>query len=619
MVSSNLVSDSHCLAWGTNITIGSNIELFPTELNAEYYQDVDCTTSERLFRGQSPCPSSGLLALHHILSQGGWISHSPSDVDVRDSLMVKTIHSRPATVAHADSWTYAAHHATAMVQDALRNIHFEALWWLEGVTPLRSPYPLHLLWAESVRMEVDTKAPIVRVHCHEQTEAFSDPLANISIKFPRLEEGLSSWQPKPPGGMADDPEPQSGHYYKMDTFDLTDHITRHIYDRGLTNSTSLPLNRTEFFSEARRILVIPTDIWNNTASSLGLVILLDGDGDPEKPAPFNAVACSVDARWAKAKSVMRPLPNLQAQHDYVLGRNRVPVSVELAEEKERWLGRLGLIPIDPPDDGLWDMVRLHESWYHLWSPVLPGDILPAPDPFFRGGVGQSSLERILELVYRSDTLDYHGEQRTVFANILSIMFADGLSRAGLALNVNTSRITADATYEDRGGGQFTDAQARSLICYGDPKQSFPKPAAFDGHNTTQVTLRAIYTGYNLSVQNSWFSWLCVVLLLAHAAMAFLHTAWVVLHGRTGSAWDSILELVALAQSSEPPAKPILANTSAGVRSLRTSGLVAWVENSQRRPEGAKKGEGRLRLVLDDNDTQGTRDPELKVKEDRFYN
>jgi hypothetical protein len=83
------------------------------------------------------------------------------------------------------------------------------------------------------------------------------------------------------------------------------HVRSHVTSRGisttegLTNTTSLPLNRTEFFAEARRILVIPTDIWNNTASSLGLVILLDGNGDPEKPAPFNAVACSVDARWAK--------------------------------------------------------------------------------------------------------------------------------------------------------------------------------------------------------------------------------------------------------------------------------------------------------------------------------
>jgi hypothetical protein len=142
---SNYSQNSHNLALETDINQGSSIDLFPTELNAEYYQDVDCTTPERLFRGQSPCPSSGLLALHHILSQGGWVSHSPSDVDVRDALMVKTIHSRTATVAHADSWTYAAHHTTAMVQDALRNIHHGALWWLEGVNPLRSPCPLRLL------------------------------------------------------------------------------------------------------------------------------------------------------------------------------------------------------------------------------------------------------------------------------------------------------------------------------------------------------------------------------------------------------------------------------------------------------------------------------------------
>lgn len=598
---------------------GSDAQLWPTNLDAEYYQDVDCTSAESRFRGRSPCPSSGFYAFHHLFSSGGWVSHSPSDVDLRDVLMIKTIHSRPAADPFTDSWAYVAHHATATAQDAMRHLHYDAVWWLQGRSPLKPPFPLHLLWADSVRMEVETKAPIVRVHCHEQTEAFSDPLENIMIKFPRLEESSSAWKPKPPEGVEEDPEPLSGYFFKTDTFDLTDDITQHLYNRGLTNSSSLPLNRTEFLADERRIIVIPKDIWNNTASSLGLVILLNGDGDHDKVAPFNAMACSVDARWARAKSVMTPLPNLQANHDFAMGRSRVSASIELEDDGDyNMIDRLGLLPIDPPDDASWSTIRLHESWFSLLSPALPDNVLPVPDPFFRGGAGQTTLERILELVYRSDDIDYFGHQRTVFANILSILVADGVARSGSLINVNTSQIVSDATYENSDWATgFTENQARALVRYGDPKESFPKPSAFDGFNTTKITMKAIYTGYNMSVWNSTFNWFCIVLLLIHAAMALAHTAWVLWYGRTGSAWDSMLELVTLAQNSEPPSKGMLANTSAGVQSLKTSGLVAWVENSQCKPEGVAEGDGQLRLVL--NDTLSTRDPGLKPIEDQLYN
>lgn len=67
-------------------------------------------------------------------------------------------------------------------------------------------------------------------------------------------------------------------------------------------------------------------------------------------------------------------------------------------------------------------------------------------------------------------------------------------------------------------------------------------------------MRAFYTGYVLS-STGWFSWLCIVFLLTHAAMALAYSSWVLFFRiPTSNAWDIIPDLIALAKKSKPPAK-----------------------------------------------------------------
>jgi hypothetical protein len=534
-------------------------------------------------------------------------------VATQDFLLRKTIYSRPPSKRSIDSWSYTAHQPTAIIQDALRDLHRGALDWLHETHPNDPPYPIHLQWAESVRVEAETKAPLVRVSCVEQTEAFNTSLGDLMVAFPRLEEHRRGVFGNPDENSVQ--VPGTDLYYNRDLYNLTERVPEYLFRRGLTNSSTFPLNITEIFADFRRVLIIPQEIWNETASSLGLLVLLDGKGDPEKPAPLNALACSIDARWARAKSIMTTSPHRQTAHDYTSGRSKVLVNIELESHVMENL-EFVIWPFDPPKDGTLEMVRLHESWYELLSPFVPDNIRP-PGSLFRGGKGQSAVERLLDVTYFSDALDFKGDQRRVFENILSVVFADGISRSGSLLNIGNSMLTQEA-FRATTRPELTEAQARTMVRHGEAVPTFSKPSLLRDHETTQVTMRTMYVGYVLSASTSPFNWFCIALLLVHALLALAHTIWIIFFDRhTSNAWDSIPELVALAQKSEPPAKPILANTSAGTRSFRISRLNMWVEAEHEVVNGGKGPQGPLRMVLHEG-VRG-RQTSVRPENDTLYN
>lgn len=572
------------------------------------------------FDGTDPCPSVGLFPLHHVLSTGGWPVHDQIDFELRERGSVRVFHSRSSDLPYMNPWVYTAHHATASMQDALRNLHYRAMLWLNSRMPTQRPFPLHLTWAESATMEVETRAPAVRVHCNETTHSFSsDPLGRLTVKFPRLEEGTSnSWRRKPPEGLDTelDSEPGADHYFVTDEFDLTEYLPRYLLDRGLTTTATLPLNETELFDQDRRIIVIPKDIWNDTASSLGLVILMAGDDVPSEAVHFNALACSVDARWVNATSVMKLLPEKQPEHDYGRGGSRVPVSVELPGGETGVLGGIGLITTDLPH-GSWSSIRLHESWYNLFSPPVPDDIFPTRDMLAGPRLKQTSLEKLLDLVYVNGDFSHTGPERQKISAVLAALFVDGVARTGLHLNRQTSQITRVSIFGDKELFDFTEDQARSLVRQGGPRETFSRPIDFNGHGVTEVRMTVSYMGYNMSTSNGWFTLVSMALLSIHAAIVLAHCGLALWKGDSGSPWDTIVELLALAHGSTPPGKEILANTSSGVQSFQTFKLVAWIENSGEAPEGEDRGEGRLQLML--SGQPAVRDPASKPEIDKLYN
>lgn len=179
----------------------------------------------------------------------------PTDVVIQDPFVSKTLHNRPGPRPDIDSWAYTANQATTTIQDAMRELHHGAMNWLEQYKPSEVP----LSWAESVRLEVKTKAPAVRVHCKLQAAAFMSS-KDLMIEFPRLEEHRRAWLMYPDEDSIPLMNTEPRLYYHGDKFNLTDRLPQYLFDRGITSSSSLPLNVTEIFADLRRVLIIPQDI-----------------------------------------------------------------------------------------------------------------------------------------------------------------------------------------------------------------------------------------------------------------------------------------------------------------------------------------------------------------------
>ncbi|KAM5352797.1 hypothetical protein ACJ41O_005519 [Fusarium nematophilum] len=558
---------------------GSDAELWPTTLNASYYS-VDCS-DKNLQLTDSRCPGSGFLPLYKHFTTF-WNYHDTGySVELSDKWMRKEMYARPALIADANTWAYTAHAATATMQDAVRGLHYEALRYLSANQPGIPPFPAHLVWADPMRFEVETKVPAARVFCQPQGMMDLES-GNMTVKFPNLDGFDDYWDGKPAAEERDVLDAPVS-----DEVDVLESVQRHLSARGILDSKSSLSD--SIFDDERSILTVPIDLWNTSRSSLGVVILLGitwNRTDTAKTRPSNVMACSVDARWAKANTVMEMTMNTQLPHEFHLGSVRNLVKTEL-----EWQPLIGYGRAKPPKNASMEVIRMSPDWYDVLAPVLPEerpDDLPWLPPF---GAKQTTIEALMKGIYVPS-----GVRQAEFENLIATTLVDGLSRCGLEPNTNGSRLLEAWPFGDWSVNNET--LARTLVRKGDPVESFPRPSILK--SSTRLEMKAIFTGYVMAA-TGWFDYLSIAGLCIHALIAVVHTVLVVLTGRTSGAWDSILELVCLTQRSPPPPEPLLANTSAGVRSFKTVRLVASVDAPMDGPSYVKGdgstavGELRMRL------------------------
>lgn len=201
-------------------------------------------------------------------------------------------------------------------------------------------------------------------------------------------------------------------------------------------------------------------------------------------------------------------------------------------------------------DGM-DSIAVDEDWLSMLTPPTGQRQIGYP------GWLPTTIESVLHSAHLVDDLSGNGTRtptdiwhdethtrRRLLESIIASMFNDGLARVGIE---------------------------KAFDQQGTPLHWTPLPLSKAvGTATGNVTrLRVHFTIRGLSYQLTLTQKLSAAVLLLHILIALVHSAWIILWtGESSSSWDSIVELVVLAQNSHP-AFSALRNTAAGIKHSST--------------------------------------------------
>jgi hypothetical protein len=205
----------------------------------------------------------------------------------------------------------------------------------------------------------------------------------------------------------------------------------------------------------------------------------------------------------------------------------------------------------------------------------------------------NTLDSILTSIFRRQHMGFL-ENMGILQHAIALTLVDGVSRASVHMTTNYSAmlepvLSVPAPWSKSLVGDFVFAGKS------DSENHFNRPNIGD-ESPAQVKMEVTLWGYIMACQG-WFDYLCVAVLLLHASMALGYTLYTSLISPTTSeAWETIPEMLALAQNSPVPEGQVLANSCAGIWRWRTPRQVAWVEDSDVvGADGEKSDSEQLRL------------------------
>ncbi|KAI4273062.1 MAG: hypothetical protein L6R35_006433 [Caloplaca aegaea] len=127
-------------------------------------------------------------------------------------------------------------------------------------------------------------------------------------------------------------------------------------------------------------------------------------------------------------------------------------------------------------------------------------------------------------------------------------------------------------------------------------------------NTTELKVK--FTIGGLSYQLTVVQKLAAAVLLLHILIALVHSVWLILWtGESSGCWDSVTELVVLAQNSQP-AFAALGNAAAGIKHSSTFAKIVSIR-STKIPNDARADH--LELVYEDDETHVEEDGMVLVQ------
>ncbi|KAL8920370.1 MAG: hypothetical protein Q9172_004537 [Xanthocarpia lactea] len=148
---------------------------------------------------------------------------------------------------------------------------------------------------------------------------------------------------------------------------------------------------------------------------------------------------------------------------------------------------------------------------------------------------------------------WNNERSKLLMSIVGSVFTDGLARVGIEdafdqIGPPTAWRPAGFTKtEDFDDAVLQDRKAVQLPATG---------------NTTELPVKFSISG--LSYRLTVVQFLAMAVLVLHILIALAHVGWILMKRESSGCWDSVIELLVLAQNSQP-APTALVNTAAGIK------------------------------------------------------
>ncbi|KAJ4371451.1 hypothetical protein N0V83_004668 [Neocucurbitaria cava] len=365
---------------------------------------------------------------------------------------------------------------------------------------------------------VSTFVPAVRVVCSPPKPLIS---GDSKVDFP--------WTPdfEPAGELENKNDIGSGRLRRLRTLNLEGSS---LHNRTFSN-----------FPKVSRVALSDSDLTNST---MGFVFEYPWSNNSGR----NVSGCVLDMRWAKGvvlqqrDSVSRPAlldPHTIDRDPYMFNdlfslnpcsvKSRIEISEELFDAVN--------FPLAPD---------LKEVAYDMPTLIRPPNT--------------TAIETLLMTIDWNDDWD-DGGYIPVFEQAVAILFADALARA------NAWRMSPQGPYPQK----KPDWKAQIL----NDGEAFDSPPS---NPTTTFSMKQQISGYTYNM-DTWADWLSIVVLLIHLVVATGHTILLLVTHRSSSCWDSLPELISLAQQSTP-STVALRNTAAGIYRLSTFRHIARIRVSE---------------------------------------
>ena len=265
------------------------------------------------------------------------------------------------------------------------------------------------------------------------------------------------------------------------------------------------------------------------------------------------VGCSVQAQWVPA--------HLQTEA-YTFWQGWYPKNISFDEA----FPRKGRTLLDGTGRVTRNAIVVDESWLDLLTPPTPME-----GPGYLDW-GPSTLESILSVVKVIENLGSsegslidkwqpQGDtsRSDLLASVIASVFADGLSRVNIEKMYTAQGSPSEWALADY--GKVKDYE--HLLLQGQGALKNPYPAQKD---VNELSLEFSISG--LSYRHTVVQYLAMLVLFLHMAVATAHTIWTTFRRKSSACWDSVTEILVLAQNSKP-AHHALRNTAAGLQQSHT--------------------------------------------------